>query len=363
MVAPNDSSAESPSPKRAVSPRKRRANRRNAQQSTGPRTTEGKAVSSRNATTHGIFCRDLVLPGESFELFEVIRDGFVDALKPQDAAQLAVVDIAVSARWRLNRCQFAEATLIERRIAAAAKGVNEQFESLGRNIRYEDFSAAAIDAQCAQSEVFRRHFQQWKQLRDARDRAVHPGHALAALMYNTRDGEQPLDRLSRYEHRLEQSFHRCLRDLHVLKQRAKEYADEPPSPFRTRYGVEDDENHTPSPLAGEGGGEGERCGVDDARSAESSNADPRNKPASLHTVPPHPNPLPQGERGPETEPPVQNEPTAQTTAASPAPADGCSAPDPQEMAALRKFTDQLSRCRPRDDAQESDDDYKDDLMT
>jgi septal ring-binding cell division protein DamX len=104
----------------------------------------------------------------------------------------------------------------------------------------------------------------------------------------------------------------------------------------------------------------ERAGVR-GNLVELSRVGRRNKPDSLHRVSPHP--LPQGERGPETEPPVQNEPTAQTTAASPAPADGCSAPDPQEMAALRKFTDQLSRCRPRDDAQESDDDYKDDLMT
>jgi hypothetical protein len=34
------------------------------------------------------------------------------------------------------------------------------------------------------------------------------------------------------------------------------------------------------------------------------------------------------------------------------------------MAKLRKFADQLSRCRPRDDADQEDaDGYRDDLMT
>ncbi len=91
MVSPNDSTAARP----AVSARKRRANRRNAQHSTGPRTPEGKARASRNATSHGIFCRDLVLPGENVDLFHLTRDAFIDALKPQDAAQLAMVDGAV----------------------------------------------------------------------------------------------------------------------------------------------------------------------------------------------------------------------------------------------------------------------------
>ncbi|MEA2709630.1 MAG: hypothetical protein QOF78_2231, partial [Phycisphaerales bacterium] len=47
-----------------VSQRKRRANRRNAQKSTGPRTAEGKRRAARNSISHGIFCFDLLLDGE-----------------------------------------------------------------------------------------------------------------------------------------------------------------------------------------------------------------------------------------------------------------------------------------------------------
>ena len=45
--------------KRPISERKLRANRANAQRSTGPRTAAGKATSSGNALKHGILSRSL----------------------------------------------------------------------------------------------------------------------------------------------------------------------------------------------------------------------------------------------------------------------------------------------------------------
>ena len=40
------------------------ANRRNALNSTGPKTPEGKAAVSHNALRHGLLSRDILLPGE-----------------------------------------------------------------------------------------------------------------------------------------------------------------------------------------------------------------------------------------------------------------------------------------------------------
>ena len=45
------------------------ANRANGKLSHGPRTPEGKAVSSMNAVKHGFFARDPLLAGESAEEF------------------------------------------------------------------------------------------------------------------------------------------------------------------------------------------------------------------------------------------------------------------------------------------------------
>ena len=45
------------------------ANRANAQKSTGPRTEEGKAISSQNALKHGVYSRSDILDGEFQEAF------------------------------------------------------------------------------------------------------------------------------------------------------------------------------------------------------------------------------------------------------------------------------------------------------
>jgi len=46
-----------------------RANRENAKRSTGPRTAEGKAASSRNGLSHGLCAEKLMLSGEDPEEF------------------------------------------------------------------------------------------------------------------------------------------------------------------------------------------------------------------------------------------------------------------------------------------------------
>jgi len=61
------------------------ANRANAQQSTGPRTEPGKATSSRNALTLGLFTmHDFVRPEEDAE-YTQLCNAFWRDLNPQDA--------------------------------------------------------------------------------------------------------------------------------------------------------------------------------------------------------------------------------------------------------------------------------------
>src|SRR2546421_9547123 len=94
-----------------VSKAKRDANRRNAQKSTGPKTEDGKARSSRNASTHGIFCRDICLDGENENAFIELREEFIRALVPQDIMEMTLVDEIVMANWRLRRVRRAEKIL------------------------------------------------------------------------------------------------------------------------------------------------------------------------------------------------------------------------------------------------------------
>src|SRR5688572_28538877 len=91
------------------------SNRLNSLKSTGPRTPEGKARSSRNAVTHGIFCREVVLLGESHTAFEILCQEFIREHKPQTMTELAVVERLVSAQWKLNRVAHSESLLHESR--------------------------------------------------------------------------------------------------------------------------------------------------------------------------------------------------------------------------------------------------------
>jgi hypothetical protein len=90
-------------------PAQQLASRANSLHSTGPRTEDGKAASSRNHTTLGLYTRrDFVLPHET-ELYEAFRDGILEDLAPATPNEQAVAAEIVSAQWRLRRCAEADA--------------------------------------------------------------------------------------------------------------------------------------------------------------------------------------------------------------------------------------------------------------
>ena len=59
------------------------ANRRNAQQSTGPRTEIGKKTSSLNALRHGLTSRIVVLPTEDLAAYQKFSAEFLVDLAPE----------------------------------------------------------------------------------------------------------------------------------------------------------------------------------------------------------------------------------------------------------------------------------------
>jgi hypothetical protein len=87
-----------------------RANRRNSQRSTGPRTGAGKAIVRLNAVKHGLRAAAVVVPGfESPAAWEAFRAGVVDSLQPAGALAEALAERAAGLLWRLQRAERAEA--------------------------------------------------------------------------------------------------------------------------------------------------------------------------------------------------------------------------------------------------------------
>jgi hypothetical protein len=80
--------------------------------STGPRTAEGKAISSRNAVTHGLTAKSPLLPSEDPAEYRAFVDAQLRRWNPETpdfhAAVLEFADVS----WRLNRAASQEAKLV-----------------------------------------------------------------------------------------------------------------------------------------------------------------------------------------------------------------------------------------------------------
>jgi hypothetical protein len=92
-----------------TSARKVAANRKNALQSTGPRTSEGKAVVAQNAIRHGLLSRACLMPGENAAVLKELRAELRAAYAPAGTLEDLLVDQLVSVVWRMRRAQAMEA--------------------------------------------------------------------------------------------------------------------------------------------------------------------------------------------------------------------------------------------------------------
>jgi hypothetical protein len=89
------------------------ANRQNAAHSTGPKSPEGKHISSRNATRHGLAGVFTVLPHENQDDFNDLAARLRDEFQPETENENFLVDQLIQSRCRLLRIQRLEALAFE----------------------------------------------------------------------------------------------------------------------------------------------------------------------------------------------------------------------------------------------------------
>jgi hypothetical protein len=162
------------------------ANRQNAQQSTGPRTPEGKAASSRNALGHGLFSEDVVLADEERPAYESFAAALHDDLKPAGAFEESCVQQIAWLQWRINRIARIETGLFDDEIVDHHK-------------REKKLPA-------------------WRGPKDQPPRSNYS--RILGIAYRRLD--ETLGRLSRYESHLRRSMRRCLQDLESLQKRRRQ---------------------------------------------------------------------------------------------------------------------------------------------
>ena len=155
-----------------TTPAKTESNRRNAQRSTGPRTKQGKAVSSKNAVRHGLLSRHVALPDEDLDALNRFRTELVEQLDPQGPLEELLAERVMGNAWRLRRVCRLESAVLAHRTADARAGQTEKQ-------RDTDPIAAGV-------------------IRDAA-------------------GADTLSKLSRYERSLERGMYRALHELQRLQ--------------------------------------------------------------------------------------------------------------------------------------------------
>ncbi|MGA7412745.1 MAG: hypothetical protein WBW33_19865, partial [Bryobacteraceae bacterium] len=89
---------------------KTRANRENAQKSTGAKTPEGRASSSKNAFKHGLFVEDLTqhFSEEQIERYQSFVEGIVKDLHPVGDLELHLAQRVADIQFRLELLRTAE---------------------------------------------------------------------------------------------------------------------------------------------------------------------------------------------------------------------------------------------------------------
>jgi hypothetical protein len=97
-------------------------NRRNAQNSTGPRTVEGKNRSRLTALKHGMTATLPVLPSEDAEAFRGRVDAWTDDLRPRSEIESYLVERAARASWQLERIERTNVARLTTNIQKAEAG-------------------------------------------------------------------------------------------------------------------------------------------------------------------------------------------------------------------------------------------------
>jgi hypothetical protein len=152
--------------------------------STGPRTPEGKAISSRNAIRHGLTSVSPLLPSEDPAEYNAFQSNIVTQYDPQDAEDTAVVLAYVDTLWRLRRTPVHESRLISIeifRIQSAAKDDRALAELLSK-LDPESIEVLAIERLSTNRSLLNLHRQE--QRLNARLKALKPD--LERIMHDSK---------------------------------------------------------------------------------------------------------------------------------------------------------------------------------
>ena len=112
------------------------AARINGANSNGPKTPEGKAISSANSLRHGSTAKAILLTNEEPKAYCQLAEGYYKTLQPANDVEKDLVDAMVISKWLQRRDWSNEAALFDREMDEQNKKVNAQFPKIDHPTRY-----------------------------------------------------------------------------------------------------------------------------------------------------------------------------------------------------------------------------------
>ena len=137
---------------RPISEAQRAACQQNAQHSTGPRTETGKAKTRLNAYKHGLTAKLPLLPFESAEDFQALKDGFETDFAPQTTYQKFLTQQLATHAWRILRSQQVEIGLQEMLLKQVIHNLEKQGYHADQAMRENPYAGLALTLQPEKSD-------------------------------------------------------------------------------------------------------------------------------------------------------------------------------------------------------------------
>ena len=167
------------------------ANRRNAQNSTGPRTPQGKADASQNSLKHGLSAVKTVIRSEDQAEFDLHRTKILDELAPSTPIESFLAERIVDLSWKLQRVDYIQNQTID---ALSARNTSSPLMKLTKSLLFKDSALPQADSSGPANDL-----------------------ALGRMAIKDFSNSRVLDRLLMYERRTESSMYKTIFELKRLQ--------------------------------------------------------------------------------------------------------------------------------------------------
>ena len=188
------------------------ANRRNALQSTGPKTPEGKDAVRLNALKHGLLSQELLLPGEDEAALMGLTERLMADSQPEGTLEILLVEDIIVAYCRIRRFRRVEADMFARQLY---EDMREQAQSEAKSYEGGDLTDLIESVTTIKDE--QKHKEALSRAQEMQAKLDAETTALGRAFMRDANEANAFSKLSRYEVPIVRDFYRALHELQRLQ--------------------------------------------------------------------------------------------------------------------------------------------------